>query len=138
MGSVNLQLLHLTDQSKPTMKLLLIASLFVLSVFAEPEAEADAQWYGYNWNNGYYPMSYGYNRWSSGSWNYNRYNMYNRNFWGNRRFYREAEAEPEADAQYYNNYYGYSPMRYNMYNRNYNGYNMYNRNFWNYNRFYQY
>merc|ERR1712156_885370 len=77
-------------------------------------------------------MSYGYH----GYYGHNMYDMYNRNFWGNRRFYREAE--PEADAQYYNNYYGYSPMRYNMYNRNYNGYNMYNRNFWNYNRFYQY
>merc|ERR1712083_1024432 len=140
MGSVNLQLLHLTDQFKPTMKLLLIASLFVLSVFAEPEAEADAQWYGYNWNNGYYPMSYGYNRWNSGSWNYNRYNMYNRNFWGNRRFYREAEAEAEpeaeADAQYYNWNRGYGYYPYSM-NYGYSGYpyNIYNRNFWGNRRF---
>merc|ERR1712193_376242 len=118
--------------------------------FAEPEAEADAQWYGYNWNNGYYPMSYGWNRWN----NFNRYNMYNRNFWGYRRYAREAEAEaePEAesDAQWYNYYnrgygyypysmnYGYSGYPYNRYNNymsynrynNYNRYNMYNRNFW--------
>merc|ERR1712154_608842 len=135
------------------MKLLLIASLFVLSVFAEPEA--DAQWY--NWGRNY-PMSYGYNRWNNGwnSWNYNRYNMYSRNFWGNRRFYREAEAEaePEAEADYYNvGYYGnhqtgshgyyehYQPSTYssyNMYNRYPMSYNMYNRNFYNFNRFYHY
>merc|ERR1711971_1520566 len=114
MGSVNLQLLHLTDQLNPTMKFLLIASLFVLSALAEPEAEADAQYGVYG---GYYPMSYGYNRgYGYNNYNsYNRYNMYNRNFWGQRRYVREAEseAEPEAeaDAQYYhwNRGYGYSP-----------------------------
>merc|ERR1712051_683450 len=98
MGSVNLQLLHLTDQLKPTMKFLLIASLFVLSALAEPEAEADAQYGVYG---GYYPMSYGYNRgYGYNNYNgynsynrYNMYNMYNRNFWGQRRYVREAEAE---------------------------------------------
>merc|ERR1711994_831577 len=117
------------------MKFLLIASLFVLSVFAEPEAEADAQYgwnrgygynypmsYGYNrWNNGYYgygyngyyPMTYGYNRWNNGysGYGYNRYNNFNsyapynyytRNIWGQRRYVREAEADSEADADYYN------------------------------------
>merc|ERR1712088_566870 len=131
--------------------------LFVLSVFAEPEADAQ-----YGWNRGYgynYPMSYGYNRWNNGyyGYGYNRYNNY-RNFWGQRRFVREAEAEAEpeaeADAQYYNwkqGYNGYYPMsygynrwnngysgygynRYNNYN-SYNRYNMYNRNVWGQRRF---
>merc|ERR1712110_265405 len=137
MGSVNLQLLHLTDQLNPTMKFLLIASLFVLSALAEPEAEADAQYGVYG---GYYPMSYGYNRgYGYNNYNgynsYNGYNMYNRNFWGQRRYVREA------DAEYYNwnRGYGYSPysMSYGYsgypYNR-YNNYNSYNRNF-NYNSF---
>merc|ERR1712073_131950 len=90
---------------------------------AEPEAEADAQYY--NWNqgyNGYYPMTYGYNRWNNGyyGYGYNRYNNY-RNFWGQRRYVREAEAE--ADAQYYHwnqGYNGYYPMTYG-YNRWNNG-----------------
>merc|ERR1711997_1297338 len=120
---------HLTDQLNPTMKFLLIASLFVLSALAEPEAEADAQYGVYG---GYYPMTWGYNRGygynnfnrynnynsynrynSYNNYNgynnynsYNRYNMLNRNFWGQRRYVREAEAEAEpeaeADAQYYN------------------------------------
>merc|ERR1712156_1000354 len=38
MGSVNLQL-HLTDHLTLTMKFLILASLFVLSVVAEPEAQ---------------------------------------------------------------------------------------------------
>jgi len=100
------------------MKFLILASLFVLSVFAEPEAEADAQYRWNNWNRGYgyYPMSYGYNRWNNGysgygynrynNYNsYNRYNMYNRNVWGQRRFVREAEAE--AEAQYPHHTSGY-------------------------------
>merc|ERR1719225_2282724 len=82
------------------MKFLILASLFVLSVFAEPEAEADAQ-YGWNrWNNGY--SGYGYNRYNNYN-SYNRYNMYNRNVWGQRRFVREAEAE----AQYPHHTSGY-------------------------------
>merc|ERR1712029_352830 len=77
-------------------------------VHAVAKREADAQYY--NWNqgyNGYYPMTYGYNRWNNGysGYGYNRYNNY-RNFWGQRRYVREAEAEAEpeaeADAQYYN------------------------------------
>merc|ERR1712156_1250104 len=99
--------------TRTNMKFLLIASLFVLSVFAETEAEADAQ-YGWNRGNGYnYPMSYGYNRWNNGYYGYG-YTRYNncRNFWGQRRFVREAEAEAEpeaeADAQYYNWNQGYN------------------------------
>merc|ERR1711997_1302838 len=92
---------------------------FIISKLAT--AEPDAQWYGYNWNNGYYPMSYGWNRWN----NFNRYNMYNRNFWGYRRYAREAEAEaePEAesDAQWYSYNRGYGYYPYSM-NYGYSGY----------------
>jgi len=100
--------LHLTEHLKLTMKFLILASLFVLSVFAEPEAEADAQWYNLNRGyGGYYPMSYGYNSYNSynnyngyNNYNsYNRYNMYNRNMWGQMRFVREAEAEPKDDPK---------------------------------------
>merc|ERR1711981_133704 len=106
MGSVNLQQ-HLTDQLNLKMKFFILASLFVLSVFAEPEAEpeADVQYYNFNRGYGYHPsfMSYGYsgypytryNNYNSynynNRYNFNRYNSFNYNrynptFFGQRRF----------------------------------------------------
>merc|ERR1711981_249740 len=114
MGSVNLQQ-HLTEHLNLTMKFLILASLFVLSVFAEPEAEpeADAQYYNRGYGYGYRnAMTYGYSGYPYNGYNnynsYNYYNHYNPYFYGQRRFVREAEAEPEAeaeaDAQYYNHF----------------------------------
>merc|ERR1711881_228697 len=71
---------------------------------AETEPESDAQYYNY------YGMTTPYsgymNQWNRFSYNnrfgYNNYNTYSYNPYYQRRYVREAEAEPEA--QYYNSY----------------------------------
>jgi hypothetical protein len=102
---------------------------------AEAEPEADAQYYStYNTFSRFTPytgqyQSYGYTGYPYSS-------IYN-NFYNRRVFKREAEAEPEADAQYYrvfNTFSGYTPYTGQYQTYGYTGYpyssiynNFYNR-----------
>ena len=99
---------------------------------AEPEAKPEAQFYrGYGGYAAGYPTTYGY-----GLRNYG-YSAYNRGFYGK----READAEPEAEAEPYLNYGvghvgaysgGYAagyPSTYGYGLRNF-GYSAYNRGFY--------
>merc|ERR1719462_839909 len=114
-----------------------IAIVVCLAALAAAEADADAwyQPYGYsnNWNNNW--MGYG-NNWPMMS-GYRQMNYMNGH--EGHRFQsfhkREAEAEPEADADAWYRSYGYSmnhPMNYNNWNMYSNNWDMYNNgNNWN-------
>merc|ERR1719290_309509 len=107
-----------------------LAIVACLAALAAAEADADAwyQPYGYsNWNNNW--MGYG-NNWPMMS-GYRQMNYMNGH--EGHRFQsfhkREAEAEPEADADAWYRSYGYSmnhPMNYNNWNMYSNNWDMYN------------
>merc|ERR1719462_313124 len=120
-----------------------IAIVVCLAALAAAEADADAwyQPYGYsnNWNNNW--MGYG-NNWPMMS-GYRQMNYMNGH--EGHRFQsfhkREAEAEPEADADAWYRSYGYSmnhPMNYNNWNMYSNNWDMYNNQNRPYSHFYSY
>merc|ERR1712012_17032 len=89
------------------------------------DAEADPQYFYGNYYGAYNRGYYNYPTYST--YNYGAY-PYASNFYGNRFLYkREAEAEAEADPQYYlGNYYGaYNRGYYNYPSRPYYGYRTY-------------
>merc|ERR1719347_2355007 len=106
-----------------------IAIVVCLAALAAAEADADA-WYGpYGYNNNW--MGYG-NNWPMMS-GYRQMNYMNGHEGHRFQSYgkREAEAEPEADADAWYQPYGYSNwnnnwMGYNNWPMNYNNWNMYN------------
>merc|ERR1712018_137508 len=106
-----------------TMKVLFVVALALAAVVAEPEADAAADaYYGYYGRPAYYGQRWGgYNGYYG---NFYGYGGYPRTYgYGYNRFWkRDADAEPEAEADpaaYYYGFYGHHP--YNFYNRGYYG-----------------
>jgi len=101
------------------MKFLIFASLFVVSAFAEPESESDARYLGTHFRQFYHSndaVPYKtYNNYAVYPYSYHPQMFSSSPFNAGNQFYRrvvkreaEADAEPNADAQFY-----YRPGVYN-------------------------